>query len=409
MAETKVKSAPGSTAVAAPTTRRLPRAAPWWRTTLLLVFAVGVVGLAPAAVAARVFGLVNLPSVPGLDYPLASLLPQSPTPTSVDLALPRSAWAAVSVTVRATPGAAAAVARLEPGFPVTLLAHAVVGDVVWDRVSWAGPTAAAGGQGWVPDTALAVVGDAGPAVGDAGALSSDLAAALAASGPNAGLAVYYPAAHQLYLAHADRPCTLGDGARTLLLTALFARAQAAHQPLPGQQPADPARRLAAGDPASGATIYQQLGGSAGLSTFLSDAGLVGVAPGATDWTATQATPRALAQFYAALGGLQTGKTFAGLDADGRAHILALLATDPRAATIAAAQPSGTPTPGAHATLVVGAAQDAAGWTVTATGILVAPSGLTYIVAACTTGQSSEAAGAQGLHNIYAQLATIAAA
>lgn len=411
MAETKAKTRPPVTAVATPSPRRTvptARTAPWWRTTLLLVFAFAVVGLAPAAVAARVFGLVTLPNVPGLAEPLSRLLPLAPTPIPPDLALPRTAWAAISVAVRPAPEADAAVAHLEPGFPVTLMAHAVVGDVVWDHVSWAGPTAAAGGQGWVPDTALAAVGGAGPAVGDAAALSSGLVAALAAAGPGSGLAVYYPAARQLYLANADHSCALGDGARALVLAALFARAQAAHQPLPGQQPADPARRLAVGDPASGAAIYQGLGGSAGLATYLSDVGLAGVTPGTTDWTETQATPRALAQFYAALGGLPTGTTPGALDANGRAHLLALLAGDPRAVAIAAPN-DGAPAAGAHTTLVVGVAPDASGLTMSAAGILVAPSGLTYVVAACAGGQSSQATAAQGLRGIYEQLATVAAA
>jgi hypothetical protein len=363
---------------------------------LLLVFA--VVGTAPLTVAASVFNLWTPPTLPDIARRVPVLSSLIPTPTPPDLALPRPAWVAVPLSVHASPGPGNVVARLQPGFPVLLTAHQLVDGSVWDHISWGGPTTGTGGQGWVRDSMLTSVRGRGPAVGDAGALSPALAAALTPLEPDIALAVYYPAAQQLYLADAYRAYPLGNGARTLLLAALLAQATGSDQ-----VSEDTERQLAAGDPATASAAYAQIGGSAGLKTFAARLGLT--IPDAADWTQTQATPRALVQFYAMLAGASPAPDLGALDSSGRSHVLALVADDPEAATIAALDTSAT---GAHVALVVGALQQTDGWTANAAGVLTAPNGLTYVAAVCVRAQMDQAQAERALRVVFSQLATIAA-
>jgi hypothetical protein len=398
---TAVTAVAAATQAARPPARPTARRATWWRGVVLLFVAFAVVGVAPVAVSARVFGLWALPSLPGPAGPFSWLV--APAPTPPDLALPRAAWVAQPVAVRMGAGTGGTMAHLAPGFPITLIAHRQVGGALWDRITWSGPTPATGGRGWVPDAALAAAGDTGPAVGDAAALAPALAASLTPLAPNVGLAVYYPAVHQLYLADADRGYPLGTGARVLLLAALLAGQ------VGGSAPPQAAmlQQLAAGDRTAGAAGYQQIGGSAGLEAFLQRAGLAGVVPDATDWTQMQATPRALIQVYASLTGLASGPDLGGLDATGRAQVLALVSGDPQAASIAALD--GGAGTGVHVTLVVGASQGPDGWAMNAAGALTAPSGLTYVAAVCLRAQPTQPQAAQALRGIFAQLAAIATA
>jgi hypothetical protein len=356
-----------------------------------------VVGTAPLAVVGRVFNLWRLPDLAG-HIPLLAALVATPTPP--DLALPRSAWVAAPLGVHTSPASGNVVAHLDPGFPVFLTAHEQASGVLWDHVTWEGPTPAAGGHGWVRDSFLTSVGGSGPAVGDAGALSPSLANALAPLEPRIALAVYYPAVRQLYLADASQSCPLGNGARTFLLAALLA--QSTGSALPS---ADTERRLAAGDATTASSVYARIGGSAGLAGFLSQMGLVDAVPDAAAWTQIQATPRVLDQFYTMLAGLTPSPNLGGLDRAGRARVLALVSGDPDGLTLAAL--GGSSASGVHVTLVVGAAQEHDGWTINAAGVLTARTGLTYVAAVCLRAQPTRISGEQALHSVFAQLATIA--
>jgi hypothetical protein len=358
-----------------------------------------VVGTAPLAVVGSVFNLWTPPDLVGR-IPLLADLIATPTPPDLALALPRPAWVAAPLGVYVSPAPGNIVAHLEPGFPVVLTAHELSSGVLWDHVTWDGPTPAAGGHGWVRDTLLTSVGASGLAEGDAGALSPALAATLAPLEPHIALAVYYPAVRQLYLADASRSYPLGSGARTLLLAALLAQSTGSNQPS-----ADIERRLAAGDAATASSVYSQIGGSVGLAGFLAQMGLTGATPGAAGWTQIQATPSALDQFYKMLADLTPSPNLGALDYAGRAHVLNLVASDPDGLALAAL--GGTSASGVHITLVVGAAQEPDGWTVNAAGVLTASSGLTYIAAVCLRAQPTRASGEQALHSVFVQFASIA--
>ncbi|HEV2236393.1 MAG TPA: hypothetical protein VGR57_06990 [Ktedonobacterales bacterium] len=404
-------SAPTS-APAKPRTRPRRRR-PALRGTLLLVLAFIVVGITPLALAARVFHRSLVDGVPWLSALLAPVgLASTATPAYAgDLALPRAVWVAQATAVRAEPASGATVANLEPGFPVTLVLHAATGSGVWDQISWSGPTASTGGTGWVPDAALTAVPGQGPIVGDAGALSPALAATLARVGAGAGLAVYYPATHRLYLTNGDHLYPLGDGARALLATAVLA----APIPPPDQvgpstvQLADAlAGQVAQNNVTYTALAYQMLGGAPGLTRFLNGIGVAGVQPGAADWQGAQGTPRALAQFYALLAGAAPAGTGASaLAPDVRSRALARLAPDP--VTAAYAGLGQLPPVGAAVTVVLGSAHTSDGWSANASAIVTTGDGMTYIAVLCASGLPSADSGAAAARAVLGQLARIAGA
>jgi hypothetical protein len=410
---------PVTAPIATPTTarpkRRARRRHAGLRGTLLLLLAFVVVGVTPLALAARVFHRSLVDGVPWLSALLAPVgLASTATPADAgDLALPRAAWVAQATAVRAAAANGATVANLGPGFPVTLVLHTATDAGVWDQISWSGPTSSTSGTGWVPDAALTAVPGQGPIVGDAGALAPALAATLAHVGAGAGLAVYYPAAHRLYLTNGDQLYPLGDGARALLATAVLAAPVPA--PMPGQinptaaQLTDAlAGQVAQNNATYTALAYQLLGGAPGLTAFLAGIGVAGVQPGATDWQGTEGTPRALAQFYALLAGAAPAGTGAtALAPDVRSRALARLAPDP--ATAAYAGLGQLPPPGAAATVVLGSAHLSSGWSANASAIVTTGDGMTYIAVFCASGLPSADSGAAAARAVLGQLAQIAGA
>lgn len=424
-AELKAKEIAGRTQAQARITRKLRRRQ-WFGSVVLLVLAFVVMGVAPIALVVRLFGLAALPSVqlPTLSGAFAHTTPVvPPTATAPELALPRPAWVARPATVVVDPHNTLAGAQLQPGFPVELLAAQTVNGTRWYQIRWHGPTAATGGQGWLPADALADNDVAGPVVGDITALDPQLAAMVQSLGPTVALAVYYPQAQQLYLSNGDNPYVLGSGARSLVLAALVAGLgppAAGATPTATATPTTPAatptpastaaQRVASGDPTATAAAYQQLGTAAGLDTFANAFALAGITPGAQDWTQTQATPRALVQFYAQLGD-QTYSPVAGqLDSAARARVLALLSVAPAAPNALPPELAALlvpPSVGAHAALVVGSGQGSAGWSLNVAGLVTLPSGLTYVEAICIEGATTRVAGAHVLQTAQTQLAATA--
>ncbi len=379
----KTESAPARVAVRsvpparAAGTARTPLLA-WWRAALLILLACAVLGVVPVLLAGEYVGAwaVRLPGAP-------NFAPATPAPTfAPDLALPRQAWVASRVTVLPRPGAGSPVATLEPGFPVTLAAHQRLGSAQWSHISWVGPTSNAGGDGWVPDAAVVgFAADTRP-IGDLGALSPALAQALS------------------YRLRADVPLALGTGFRALLITAAFAAAEAHHTPPPPSAATTAVGKLAGGDVASGAAIYTQVGGSAGMARFLASAGVTGVQPAAGDWTATQATATALVMFYAALTGGGV------LSASDRAAVVALLARAD-ASSVSSVLNGGAV--GKDGVLVVSSAHSGDGWTASAGGSIVPAHGPRFLVAVAAQRQPSEAAGRQALATFFTQLNALLAA
>lgn len=409
---------------AAVVTGRVTRAR-WWSTSLLLLLTFVVLGVAPLALAVRLLAPAGL-RLPAIG-PLGGAATPTTTATVSGLPLPSAAWVASATSVRAAAGSSTMVALLQPGFPVQIQAHTSVGGATWDRILWAGPTPATGGQGWVPDAALSPIGGAGPAVGDSAALAPSLATTLQGLGANIALAVYYPTAQQLYLTNGDQAFTLGTGARSLVLTALMAHAfstpaatpsatvatQATPVPATPTAQSDQTELVARGDQMATALAYQQIGGGSGLSDFTSAYSLAGITPAPGDWTQIQATPRALAQFYGALANLVPAPDYAHLDTTGRTRVLSLL-TSASNATVATptelAPLLAPPIAGAHVALVVGALQtpgQATGsWTVTVAGTVTLPNGTTYVIAACVRDAASRAASAQTLQSMLTAVAAV---
>jgi hypothetical protein len=151
--------------------------------------------------------------------------------------------------------------------------------------------------------------------------------------------------------------------------------------------------------------YAQLGGGAQVAAFLSGIGVAGITPDSLSWSAVAATPRGLAQYYAALAGVTPGA--GGLGASVRTQALAALAPD--AATIALAGLEAPLPQGASVLLVTGTAQAADGWSMNAAGMISASSGVRYVVAMSIRGQLSPGAARAAIGRVLGQVAATVAA
>lgn len=367
------------------TATRQRRRSVWMRAALLIFLAFAVTGAVPAALAGQLLGVWR---VGGSGRILTSTASGAP-----DLALPRQAWTATSVRVLTQPGTGQLQATLEPGFPVTLIAHRQSGNTSWAHISWAGPTPKTGGDGWVADAALLAYGFGSHPIGDLGALSPSLAQSIAAYGSSFAAAVYFPDAGQLYRNQADSSFAVGSGFRAMLLAATFASAEAHHTaPL-----ASRAAQIAAADPTASAKAYQDAGGASGVSAYLRGIGITGSQPAEGDWLAGQATVSDLLQFYAAVA---AGDTLTPGDRDA---MLALLAQSGVTSRLLGGQPVAN-----GSVLVIGSAVESHGWAITACGIVTPTRGARYVLAALIRTQPSQADGEQVLAAFASQLNGLAA-
>src|SRR5579883_896988 len=175
------KSAPSKKALAA-TASPPPTAhgrSTWAQTTLIIVVVTLLLGIPPLAIGGQMLHLWNLPkgvvSV-GVNSSPVVVTYEKPLSTPVQMVISAS-----SAQIAKTPGASAAVALLDAGYPVSVTRYALVTSggsgtpARWASITWHGPvnvSNASGGQGWITASALGAPSSA-PAklVGDLGALS----------------------------------------------------------------------------------------------------------------------------------------------------------------------------------------------------------------------------------------------
>ncbi|HEU5349894.1 MAG TPA: hypothetical protein VFU63_14900 [Ktedonobacterales bacterium] len=359
-----------------------------WKASLIVLLAFCTFGVIPLWIVAQV--------ADGLDFmlpPKIGFSSAAPTPTDApDLALPRDAWVTRSVEVVPRPAQGAAIAKLDPAFPVRLLEHQRVGNTVWSRITWNGPVAKSGGGGWIPDTALISYGRTGAIQGDLGALAPSLRQAVSPYAKQLSAMVYIPSQNRTYIAGApDSAFALGTGFRPMLLGALYGGAEASNKPVVLTD----ALSVSHGDATATPTIYQRLGGATGVSHYLTSHNIQGFQT-ASLWTACHASPRATIAFYKQLSSNL-------LQSKDRASVLSVLslADAPTTANLVAswARSAGN-------LLVVGVAPTGNTFTMSIAGIFNPPKGPQVIVMAVVTAQPSTSAALQAMKAFYTQLTTL---
>ncbi len=360
------------------------------RTMVLLVLAVALLGAVPAALSGTYFGFWHLPFVPSA----------SPIPTTNrnDLALPRAAWAAMAATVQAEPGNGDPIATLQPGYPVTLKARRAVGATSWFQITWAGPTASSGGEGWALASAFTSYGAGTTPIGDIGAFSPALAHAVSSQGTHLAVSLYFTRTGYLYQSNAAQSFALGDGLRGPLLVDTLASAEAATTPT--SLPLSQLVQIAGGDSAACIAAYRQLGGSSGLASFLAGTGTTGMQLSANAWSSAQASATSLLVFYESL---REGRILTTAD---RVFAMSLLQGSDTA--VVSAVGGARPLAG-NGPLVVSVAQQPNGWTVSAVGVATVPGGEDYTVVAVASDLPSQAAAQQALATFFGALAPFVAA
>lgn len=360
-----------------------------WKASLLILLVFCLVGAVPIGIVAYATGHRNLALPPGFAFLFRS---NTPTPTDApDRALPRDAWVARSVDVLPRPSQGTALATLAPAFPVKLLQHQRVGNTIWSRIGWGGPVNGTGGAGWVPDGALISYGKTGAILGDLGSLAPSLRQAVAPYAKQLSAIIYIPSQNRLYSQGSlNAVFALGTGFRPMLLSALYTGATAT-TPVSLTD----ALAISHGDANTTLSIYQRLGGAASLSNYLSSHSIQGIQTAPT-WTACNATPRAMVDFYAQLAGSL-------LQAKDRAAVISILSLADAPTTTNLVAPWAR---AAGNLLVVGIAPTDNTWTVSVAGFLNPANGPQVIVIAAATAQTSTDAAMQAMKAFYTPLTTL---
>lgn len=371
---------------------RAARAPSFWRTLLLILLAFLLLGAVPILLLGQLEGVwwVHLPGSP--DYHHATATPARGYTDN----LPRQAWIAITTQIFAQPGQTAAIAMLEPGFPVVVTAHTSVHGALWSHVVWQGPSATTGANGWTLDNSMVGFGGGARPIGDLGALSPALGKWAAPYSAQLSAVLYFVDSGQLYHLNPTHPFALDAGFSSALLADLYASGEARKSPPTSAEVSALAVRSPLSDGLVLPSIYHQLGGASGVSTFLSQAAITGIAP-AESWTGAQATPSGMIQLYAAL------ETDSLLTRDDDSALRTALQQANAGATATLLGGHSLPSGGY---LVRAEARTSAGWVASACGVLRLPIGRLVMAVAVRSPASQQASDAT-LTGFFAQVMAVA--
>ncbi len=367
---------PAATPPTTSATRAGLRMALW---ILLLALLTGAV---PLTLAGQLFGYWRLPvSSPALPFISGAASYDAP------LANARPMVTNATVHVVSAPGASAAIATLEPGFPVQVTRYATLNGARWAQISWAGPTKAAGGSGWALATQLRTpVGSGAKPIGDLGALSQAVASGASAAGASFAATLYFPASGYTYRSgNAGMTITLGQQIIPITLVADYGLGLAT------QQPSSINNDLVSGNSEALTFVYHAVGGAPGMSAYLARYHIAGF-QFASDPAQSTATVQSLGLFYSAL----TEAPLASPN-DQRQIFTLLVGANTGASAYASASQIGS------GALVVTVEQTAKGYTTIIAGQLQPASGPAVTVVAVSADQPSAAKAQAALQAFFKPL------
>jgi beta-lactamase class A len=224
----------------------------------------------------------------GLDYlrtfgpPTVAASPQQPV------------WTEVSTALMKTPAANSAIAHVDQNFPLTLLGDTSwISEMLWYHVAWTTPKQTA--QGWIAGSSLTFTspGNA-PGWANVDTLSPDLAAYLENLGNDVDTVVFDVTRQRYYTYNANTQMITGSSMKVaIMLTFLNMTEQQ------GRQPTDDEMNLLttmienSNNDSASALYYGEIGGAAGVSSYLRQIGISGLNPNPGAWGFSLITPLAM--------------------------------------------------------------------------------------------------------------------
>jgi hypothetical protein len=248
-------------------------------------------------------------------------------PPSVAIGSQRSVWAQGETALLDAPSSGQAVAHVGQHFSLTLLGDATwKSELLWYHVAWAAPKGT--GNGWVEASAITFTSSGNvPGWASFDVLSLPLAAYLTSIGDNVDAVVYDVTRQRYYTYHASAQFITGSSMKVPIMLAFLDMTERQ-----GRQPdADEMNLLTtmienSNNDSASALYYGEIGGAAGVASYLHSIGITGLNPDPDAWGWSLITPQAMVNL---LADLYQGKILTARDRNLAFYLLEHIESDQR--------------------------------------------------------------------------------
>lgn len=245
------------------------------------------------------------PLATGLDYLHTVGLPP------IAVRAQQKVWAQGDAVVLDAPGSGQAIAHVGQHFPFTLPGDTSwKNGTLWYHVQWSLPKGESR-AGWMVAGTTAFTAPAnGPVQAAVDALSPQLAATLADSGPYVGMVLYDVTHQRYYTYNSTTQFIVASSIKVPIMLALFTMLEQQ-----GREPDDNEMSLLTtmienSNNDSASQLYSEIGGAAGLASFMQTVGVSGLSPEDGSWGYSVITPQAMIDLLALLN---AGKVLTSTD------------------------------------------------------------------------------------------------
>ncbi len=292
-------------------------------------------------------------------------------------------WSPGAAVVLDAPGSAQVIAHLGQHFPLTLLGDTSwVNGTLWYHVQWSLPKSSL--SGWIAASAITFTSPGNvPAQAALDALSPQLAAYLAASGPNAGMVLYDVTHQRYYTYNSTTQFLVASSIKVPIMLALFTMTERQRREPNANEVGLLTTMIENSNNDSASMLYNEIGGAAGMASFMQSVGVSGLSPVDGSWGYSVITPQAMMDLLTLLN---EGKVLTSADRATALQLMENIESDQQVGV------GDTAPAGFTVAMKDGWVSGPDGlWAMNTSGIVTAGNG-TYIISVYTQEQPSLAAG-----------------
>ncbi len=228
------------------------------------------------------------PQVQRLDTGIAYLRTTAPPP--VEISTPENVWVEGDTALLDAPGSGQPVAHVGQNFPLSLIGGAWNAGVLWYQAQWSEPKSS--GKAWLPATAITFTSPGNvPGWASFDVLSPELAAYLTSVGDNVNAVVYDVTRQRYYTYHPNAQFIMGSSMKVpIMLTFLNMTESEGRQPTSDEMNLLTTMIENSNNDSASALYYGEIGGAAGVASYLQSIGITGLAPDPDAWGYSLVSP-----------------------------------------------------------------------------------------------------------------------
>lgn len=208
----------------------------------------------------------------------------------VEITSPQNVWAQGDTALLDAPGNGQPVAHVGQNFPLALTAGIWKAGTLWYQAKWTAPKSSGGG--WLPATAITFTspGDV-PGWASFDVLSPELASYLTSVGSNVNAVVYDVTRQRYYTHHPNAQFIMGSSMKVPIMLTFLDMTERE-----GRQPTDTEMNLLttmienSNNDSASALYYGEIGGAAGVASYLQRIGITGLNPDPDAWGYSLVSP-----------------------------------------------------------------------------------------------------------------------